>query len=176
MYKTQINYEKLVQLRNLPAILAGKAKDPDGLRRVFVTAFVHSIMTSVQAAFLAKSAGGTDDLGNEWEPLSASRLKQKSSEWYLRQHPYAIPNAILRETDKLLKSYGAGTFDTLNYFPPKNQVVEFHAGMIKIYSEVEYAPAQASRRPIIPDDIGPWIDRAITAGLQALTNAIKYLA
>lgn len=170
-----LHFERLARFYKLPAILVGKAEDPDGLRQTFIAAFTHRLLEKISEAYLDKSAGGADELGNKWLPLSERYAKRKSSAWFLRKYPNSIPNAIMRLTDKLLQSWSPGDFNTLRYFPPKNQVVEFNASLLRIFSEVEYSDYQAARRPIIPEDIGPWISEAIAAGLRALADVMKYI-
>lgn len=169
-----MSYEKLASIRNLPAILAGRnVKDPLKLRDTFVAAFTHRLLQKMYASFDIKSLGGSDDLGHKFAPLSEKRLKQKSTPSFRRKHPYAISHAIMRVTEKLLDSYSPGQLGTLKYFPPKNQVVEFRNNLIKITSKVDYAEFQNARRPFFPDDIGPWISEAITAGLDALVSRLE---
>jgi hypothetical protein len=171
----EFDFNRLARIYNLPAILVGKADDPDGFRYTFMAAFVHKIMEKVHEAYLAKSEGGADDLGNRWAPLSTKYAQRKSSAWFLRKYPNSIPNAIMRLTDKLIQSWAPGHINSLRYLPPRNQVVEFNANLVRIYSEVEYSEFQSAKRPIIPDDIGPWISEAIAAGLRALVAVMKYL-
>lgn len=53
-------------IRNGIAACNGRGPDTYGFARVFKGAIVYSIFSSVHSAFLAKSAGGTDDLGFKW--------------------------------------------------------------------------------------------------------------
>lgn len=166
--------EHFKRFRALPSIVAGKP-DPDGLHTIFRHAFVHKLLSIIHEAFLIKSLGGTDSLGHEFAPLSAKRIKQKSSPKFQARYPGVIPHAIMRVTDDLVNSYMAGLISGESYSPPKNQAVILRGNLIKIFSQVEYADAQAKRRPFWPDDISPWINEAITAGIEALIERLKSL-
>lgn len=66
--KTRGEVTKLV--RDLPRILAGTLPDSYGLRRAFQGAIAFYLFTKIHEAFLIKSAGGTDELGDSWEDIS----------------------------------------------------------------------------------------------------------
>lgn len=162
------------KFRALPSIIAGRP-DQEGLHNIFRSAFVHKLLSLIHSAFITKSLSEADDLGHEFAPLSAKRLKQKSSPKFLARFPNSIPHAIMRVTDTMLNSYMAGLLSGDQYFPPKNQAVELRGNLIKIFSRVDYAEYQAARRPFWPDDISPWINQAITAGIEALIERMKTL-
>ncbi len=162
------------RFRALPAIITGRP-DAEGLHDTFRSAFVHCLLSIIHEAFLTKSLGNEDDLGHTFAPLSKKRLAQKSSPKFLARFPNSIPHAIMRVTDAMVDSFLAGLLSGTQYFPPKNQGVELRGNLIKIFSRVEYAPYQAARRPFWPDDISPWINEAITAGIEALITKLKTL-
>ena len=56
-------------LRTIPGAIKGTGPDPYGLGQAYRSALIHSLLTSVYEAFIVKSLGGTDDLGNSWPDI-----------------------------------------------------------------------------------------------------------
>lgn len=160
-------------LRQLPAILSGKVSDKFDLRKTFLTHFAYHIMRQVGDAFEAKSEGGTDDLGHSFEPLKPSTIRRKSTPKYKRKFPLSVAHRIMRASDRLMNSLSEGIIEGNTYFPPKNQVVQFRQGILKIFSNLKYAKFQANRRPFWPENIMPWISEALKLAIQAVAIQIK---
>jgi len=163
-------------IQKMPGIITGKDKDdPYQLRGLFISAFTHCLLDQMFTAFEVKSLGGVDELGHKFAPLSERRLKYKQSEAFRRKYPYALTNGIVRVTEQIMRSYEPGILVGANYFPPKDQMIELKNNLIKISSKVDYAPFQSAKRPFFPDDIGPWISKAIQAGLEAVAKKLEQL-
>lgn len=54
---------------SLGDVLSGDKPDVHGIRDVFWGSFSDSLMTSIHTAFIIKSQGGTDELGDKWPDL-----------------------------------------------------------------------------------------------------------
>lgn len=64
-------------IRNLPAIMSGSKPSQFGLHKIFWGAIAYSMFESIWTAFIIKSLGGTDDLGNSWPDLAQSTKAYK---------------------------------------------------------------------------------------------------
>ena len=64
-------------VRQLPAILTGRASDPQGLGRMFKTLFAVNLFERISRAYAVKASGGTDDLGDKWAPLKRETIAQR---------------------------------------------------------------------------------------------------
>lgn len=62
------------QLRKLPKVLAGKELTNSQLSRNFKTAIGVELLTKIHDAYLVKSTGTSDELGNRWKPLAKSTI------------------------------------------------------------------------------------------------------
>ena len=67
-------HEAKAALALLPRILAGNEPDRHGIARGFRLRLAAAFLSKVKQAFLVKSAGGTDEAGISWPPLSAAYL------------------------------------------------------------------------------------------------------
>lgn len=64
-------------LRSLPSICAGKTRDHYGIGRAFRVQFGVTMLEQISKAFLVKSIGGTDELGDKWKPLAPATIAQR---------------------------------------------------------------------------------------------------
>lgn len=64
----------LRKVHDLPGVLSGRLPDPNGYRDTFTSAFGHNLFTKIHKAFLTKSEGRRDDLGDFWKPLKRSTI------------------------------------------------------------------------------------------------------
>lgn len=159
----------------LPHILRGEYRDEYGIRKEFISTFTYSLMSQIGDAFLAKSNGGTDNLGHTFRPLHPTTVKKKSSKKFHKKYPLTLPHQIMRASGNLIRSYSAGTFEGERYLPPKNQVVRIRESLIKIYSKLPYAEYQFAKRPFWPNDITPWITKALDTAIQAVNERLERL-
>jgi len=132
-------------------------------------------MERVGEAFEEKSEGGTDDLGHRFEELRPSTVRRKNTPKFRRKHPLAVATNIMRASDKLLTSLGPGTLAGDAYLPPKNQIVQFRRGILKIYSNLKYAKYQFNRRAFYADNIEPWILAALKLAMKAVVDRLKVI-
>ena len=81
---------------------------------------------------------------------------------------------ILRISDKLYLSLSPGKYDATSGYQKKNsrQVFQLQAGKLTIGTNVEYASYHDDSRPVWPDEMGVWIDRAMSAGHDAVYNRL----
>lgn len=63
--------------RSIPSIISGRRIDQFGLRQAYWSAFLHHLMFKIHEAFLAKSDGGADEVGETWKPLERSTIAQR---------------------------------------------------------------------------------------------------
>lgn len=78
--RTKLTATQVEQLRrDLPAMIKGRKPDKYRLRHIFWGAYAKSLFESVSLAYAVKSAGGTDDLGNEWPDISPERKAYRRS-------------------------------------------------------------------------------------------------
>ena len=163
-------------LKSLPAILSGAQRDRFGLRQVFLSTLVFHIMQQVGRAFEEKSDGGTDDLGHSFAPLHRKTIAKKSTPSFRAKHPtLGFPEQIMRASGKLLLSLSEGELIEGQYYPPRNQVVEFANSILRIYSKLPYAVYQAKKRPFVAEDISPWVDEALKKALEAVGRKLGTL-
>lgn len=162
-------------LKRLPGILTGRLPDRHRIRRVFVAALTYKMMQQVGEAFRIKSEGGIDDLGNAFEPLSKRTITRKSSAGFRAKHPGVIPSHIMRATDRLIKSVSEGLLTFDNYTPPKNQVVKFQAGLLRIMTNVKYAQYQFHKRPFWPENIDRWVELACEYAMKRVAEHLESL-
>ena len=64
-------------LRQLPAVLAGRAPDPYGVGRRVRERVADELLRLVRENFLSKSVGGAGADGVAWEPLSTKTLSRR---------------------------------------------------------------------------------------------------
>lgn len=66
-------------LRQLPQFFSGRKIDAKGSQytRIFLAAFTQNLFQSIHAAYLVKSRGQSDELGNQWKPLAPSTIRRK---------------------------------------------------------------------------------------------------
>lgn len=77
---------------------------------------------------------------------------------------------IMRVSDKLYLSLSPGKFNPSTGYKKKNsrQVFELRRGVVRIGTEVPYAAFHDETRPVWPDNVDEWIDKAIEAGTNAV--------
>jgi len=69
--RTTLSTKKVQKLINsIPAIVAGRARDPFKLHKKFWGAVAFSMYESLNKAFETKAQGGIDELGNNWDDLT----------------------------------------------------------------------------------------------------------
>lgn len=244
--KTKATRAEVVKLiRDLPGILTGTKKSGFAIHKIFWGAVAHSLFTSITEAYVSKSQGGADDLGNDWEdltqytkaykvpanegnvPQSIVRRRKKNlkggagnrtglgiltpgeyKEWRrifgVIYHSYkdkygeveakqmagqiawtqlkeagastmwdVLGNRtvlILRRTDRLIKSLSPGNFDPSSGYRKscKDQIFILSRGKIILGTNVPYAEMHNKTRPIWPENIDEWLDKAVEAGTDAI--------
>jgi len=72
--RTQTKAELRKHIRGVANDIANGRMDRGGMAGAFWAGFGHSFFTSIHKAFLLKSAGGKDELGNKWKPLAPSTI------------------------------------------------------------------------------------------------------
>lgn len=161
-----------LMLRNLPAILTGKTIAHRRVREAFINGFTYRMMQLVHRAAIRKSNGGTDELGQRWEPLKRSTIRWRKSRKIAEKYPRSRQLKIMRLSERLFSSIAPGSYSGAVYFPPAEQLVRFRQGILELGSDVPYAERQFSMRPVFPENLNPWLADAIRFGLKAATKLI----
>lgn len=229
---------------NIGGYIDGSKPDRHGIGNIFWTHLTHYLYKKIHEAYIIKSQGGTDELGNSWKPIkketvakrpigrgelgglgldrSSSGLAYKNrtrgllspeedSEWrkiysatihrlqskgvsLAEAKQIAAKNAwaklkaqgaktklevlgsrdalIMRVTDTILKSLEPSSISSRGYRPKKNQIYEKAGSKLTIGTLVPYAKFH-NNRPIIPDNIDPWVQQGISIALEAAMNRAK---
>lgn len=161
-------------IKNFGGILSGKEIDAYGVRDVFFGTMAFHLYSKMYQAFLQKSVGGSDDLGESWLPLSESTIKRRVSAWFTAKHPLSADLQINRVDDTLLNSLKPGTFSG-TYTPSPNQYFNYQRGNLHLGSSLNYASYVHAKRPLWPDDMTPWVSEAISKAIEATILHIKRL-
>ena len=122
-------------LSSVPAIVAGRLPDPTGAVREMQLAVGMAILSNIKRAFVVKAAGGTDEAGDSWLPLSQNTIDGRRV-----GNGVGIPQ-ILRDTGILLNSLSPGA--------PGN-LLDALPGMVSIGTNVKYAAYQHHGTDTIP--------------------------
>lgn len=174
--KTRLSRIKVAGFfRSLPAILAGRGSDPHGIRNAFQGAFCQSIFQSIHEAFIAKSRGGSDDLGNVWSPLKPKTIARRLSAKMRDRYPLSNKLWIMQLSQRLLKSLKPGDVMGGRYKPPTDQIAKFTGSGVTLGSKVPYAGRQNALRTLVPRRMKRWVNKATDAGVQAMSNRITAL-
>lgn len=64
-------------IRRIPAYIANTTPDVYGIGRNFKVIYGHALLTKVHQAYLIKSTGAADELGNRWKPLTRQTIAQR---------------------------------------------------------------------------------------------------
>ena len=132
-------------LRSLPAQLTGKVPDPDQLQKTFLSHFTRSLFQSIHVAFLAKSRGGRDNLGNAWKPLAPSTIKRKQKSRRAKSpHPHDPMSTTQRRTWST--SYNR-TLRKLAGTPMSSSEKKLRAREVA-WNQLKYGKAGLSRVPV----------------------------
>lgn len=71
--KTRLSEQQVRNLVNsLPSIIDGTQKDRFGIRSTFMGTVAHHLFSKIHEAYMDKSRGQSDELGNRWKPLKES--------------------------------------------------------------------------------------------------------
>jgi len=122
-------------LASVPAICAGRLPDPTGVVRSLYMLIGQVALGHIKKAFVEKSAGGADELGDRWEPLSQNTIDGR------RVGRGVGTVQILRDTGVLLNSLSPGG--------PGN-LIDAIPGGVSIGTNVPYAIYQHFGTKTIP--------------------------
>lgn len=165
--KTRLKLREVKRrLAILPSILAGERPDPIGLRRYFFALFARRLFELIHTAFNVKSAGGTDDLGNNWRPLKPKTIKKRSSPSFIAKYPLSARLLINRVTDRLFKSFEPGRVTAAGYLPAAEQRYILQAQQLILGSDVPYFADVHKRRRLWPARMKAWINDAVGVALD----------
>ena len=92
----------------LAAVLAGRAPDTQGVARGFMLTLGFAALTDIKEAYLVKAAGGTDEMGIRWPPLSPETIAARRVGPRDKKSSEAIKvreRIRKRETTKALKRF-----------------------------------------------------------------------
>jgi hypothetical protein len=80
---------------------------------------------------------------------------------------------IMRVTDTIYNSLAPGKAGARTYRPPANQVFEIEGTTVTMGTDVPYAHFHNNTRPVIPDNIQPWIDESIDIAANAVMEHMQ---
>lgn len=196
-FKIRVRQSNLIKVNdmliNVGNYVAGKVPDEHGVAKAFWSALASYLFHKIHEAYVIKSFGGTDELGNSWPPLAEAtirsskprqgRLKKLSDNERrgLRRKGTSISDdymktkkLIMRETDKLIDSLMPTSLrGGFSYIPKKNQIFEFKNGTAVIGTDVEYAKFHNETRPVIPENVDLWYKKAVEEGWKAAKERVK---
>jgi|LakMenE01Jun11ns_1017448.scaffolds.fasta_scaffold9487815_2 hypothetical protein len=180
-------------LVNIGNYVAGKIPDEHGIAKAFWSALASYLFHKIHEAYIIKSHGGTDELGNSWPPLAERTIKTSpqrkgnlkrlsdNERRRLRRKGTSISDdylttkkLIMRETDRLMNSLMPANLRAgYSYSPKKDQLFEFKNGKATIGTEVEYAKFHNETRPVIPENVDLWYKQAVEEGWKAAKERVK---
>lgn len=138
-------------LRELAACMAGKRPDPTGVAERTKRRLAEALLRLVRERYLTLSAGGSDEQGKSWAPLSPSTLKRR------KEGRGAL---LLQDTGRLFGSLGA----------------EATPAGAAVTSSVPYAAHVHARRPLWPARLPPaWREellRVMAEGAREMALAL----
>jgi len=79
---------------------------------------------------------------------------------------------IMRVTDAIFNSLKPSEGSANQYRPRKNQIYNLVNGKLEIGTTVEYAKYHNKSRPVIPDNIDPWVEEAKDKAMENVTQHI----
>ncbi len=174
---------KLKELtKNIGGYISGRKLDEHGIGRVFWNTLASYLFQKIYEAYVVKSHGGTDELGNAWEPLAESTVRMKKTatsalrssrskeKKYLRglKPERSHKRLIMRETDRLINSFKPSIIRGFGEYTARNDQIAYKTTRsFVIGTDVEYAKYHNSTRPVIPDNADIWVKEAIEAAVDA---------
>lgn len=177
-------------IKSIGGYISGRLHDEYGIGRTFWNTLTVYLFQKIHEAYIIKSYGGADELGNSWAELKDSTVEQKikptkslraarSKESALRglKKPKDTRKLIMRETDRLINSLKPSIIrGTAIYSPRNEQIVYNTTTSFVIGTQVPYAKFHNSSRPVIPENANKWVTEAINAAVQsAKTRMIEVL-
>ena len=125
-----------------------------------------------------------------WKGIYSSMLQRgKSPEvaaklaWGIMKGRYGVRTKIdtlsrrnvqtMVSTGRLQKRLQPGNVSGARYHKKKNQVYEQTGTLLIIGTSVPYAERVHKKRPLWPDDIGPWINEANSLAVQAVVQRLQ---
>lgn len=117
------------------------------------------------------SAGAAKSLAGQ---IAWTRLKEEGAQtmWEVLGNRQGL--LILRVSDRLSESVAPGKFDPLNGYYKRNrdQVFILSRGRIELGTQVPYAAQVDKTRRLWPEDMAPWIDRAVAFGRDKVMDKV----
>jgi len=171
---------QLVQaLHEVPSWITGSQADRHNIGKVFKAHFARSVFTRIHAAFMDKSAGGSDELGNTWKPLAAST---RQSGLRGKRALLQGKRGILIKTGRLEESLRPGAATGDFYQKPRDQIVKLERGSISLGTGVPYArfhhlgTRRIPRRRLWPSaaSMRPWVRDAAAYAAEMLARSFRY--
>lgn len=105
--RTSASFKEVQKLtRDLPGILSGRLRGGFGLHKIFWGAIAYSLFTDIHNAFVTKSYGFPDELGDQWADLSqhTKAYKRPVAKGEIKPNLYRRLQANRRMTAKQFSS------------------------------------------------------------------------
>lgn len=149
-------------LASVPALASGRVADPTGLVRPMLEAVGLTVLSLIKQRFVTLSAGGTDENGDRWTPLSQNTIDGR------RVGRGEGVAQILRDTGVLMNSLSPGG--------PGSLIEVLHNG-VSVGTNVPYAHYQhfgtktIPARPLWPERIpDSWSDEILDTVRQGVAK------
>jgi hypothetical protein len=81
---------------------------------------------------------------------------------------------IMRDTERLMNSLEPSSASPYGYRPRKEQLFKVNANTISIGSLVPYERYHRNTRPVLPDNITPWVQQAGEVAMNAVMDHIYH--
>ena len=174
-------------IKDLPNVLVGIKRDHHGLRREFWSVFAKELYLRISRAYLEKSTGKIDDVGESWEPLSPRTIEKRLNRPVrysllrksktFREAVKAVKTGnvpILIDTGRLYRSLLPGEVLGGNYQKrAKDQIFKITKGQVSLGTKVPYAGRQHATRPLWPADLEKWSIEATVIATKQLAFSMK---
>ena len=169
-------------VKDLPKALTHVRVSPkiQKLRDIFWSSFAKSFFKKASENYQKKAAGGSDEYGVRWKPLSKAtlirRAKGSLASLAKKRNKGSANNIILVRTGRLRDSFKPGQASGSSSYKPVNedQVFELGRGRMKIGSAVPYADDQDKTRPLLGNE-GRLIEDALKEAQKDLVKELKLL-
>lgn len=175
--KTSWSEESVRDLINrIPKIISGDEPDEHGIRKVYSKVFLQELLSQIHEAYLVKSKGGEDNLGNSWPPIKQSTKYGKANKKLLQGISNVLGaeasankrDLIMIETGLILRSLTPSKSGYRKY-----QIAKYENGKFTVGTEVEYAKYHENSRPVIPHNIEPWVEQASNKAMEAVVEHLE---
>lgn len=113
------------------------------------------------------------EAAREASKIAWSYVKKRLGATTILEYAKGQAVLLLQRSGRLEKSLRPGLFSGEKYIAPTDQVCRIDQKGLTWGTSVEYASRVSEKRPLWPDNIDPWIVRALNAGIDAVIKKLK---